>query len=199
MKKIKLIYALFLCFLVGILTGCTSNHITVKEKIDEINYVTVNVQPSGVKYYVDLSAKKLYGYKYATHNNTIYDYDETYQSRLFAFDHFKKVNLLYPIIADQTSVGEVKKSDYVIVKNVKNHSNQRKVIEFLHDYGFKGYKVKIFYNHDCLPIKVQLIDRETKKWKTIAKYSYLHITAKEYEKNWKEYVKEIKAGDFLDE
>ncbi|WP_379802284.1 hypothetical protein [Lactobacillus rodentium] len=99
---------------------------------------------------------------------------------------------------DRITTSEVKKSNYVIIKNVKNRPEQRKIIDIWHDDGFKGYKVKIFYNHDCLPVKVQLIDRETNKWKTIAKYSYPHITAKEYEKNWKEYVKEIREGDFVD-
>ncbi|GBG04650.1 hypothetical protein NR996_02870 [Lactobacillus rodentium] len=68
----------------------------------------------------------------------------------------------------------------------------------MHDDGFKGYRVKIFYNHDCLPIKVQLIDRETNKWKTVVTYSYPHITAKQYEKNWEKYRKEVKKGYYED-
>ena len=195
MKKIKLIYALFLCFLIGILTGCTNNHTTIKEKIDKTNYVTIEL-PSTL--HMDLSGKRWYGNGHAIRKDMDYTYEGTYSTTNGGFNYYKDIYLLYPIIADKTTVEEVKKSNYVIVKDVKNNSKQKKLMQFLHDYGFKGYKVKIFYNHDCLPIKVQLIDRETNKWKTITKYSYPHISSKQYEKNWKNYVKEVKEGYFLD-
>ena len=199
MKKAKIIYILFLCILMGIITGCTNNYTTVKEKIDKANFVRVELSSSRDPLNMDLATKRLYGgICVGVDDDTIYDYPDTYQDKLLGFNYTKKVNALYPFIADQTTVGEVKKSNYVIVKNVKNNSEQKKLMDFLHDYGFKGYKVKIFYNHDCLPVKVQLIDRETNKWKTITKYSYPHITAKEYEKNWKEYVKKVKKGYFVD-
>ncbi|QNQ80629.1 hypothetical protein [Lactobacillus sp. PV034] len=199
MKNVKIIFAMFVLFLIESVAGCVNTQETINENIKKANIVTLHLQKSGVKLYFNLAAKKLYGDSQGVKNNTVYDYDDNYQDKLLGFNYTKKINLLYPLIADKTTVGEVKRSDYVIVKNVKNNSEQKKLMDFLHDYGFKGYRVKIFYNHDCLPVKVQLIDRETNKWKTIAKYSYPRITAKQYEKNWKEYVKKIKAGDFLDE
>ena len=192
----KIIYTLFLCFLVGILTGCTDNCTTIKEKVDQASYVTVNLPPT---LHMDLASKRWYGNGHAVRKDIDYSYEGPYQTKIRSFYYYKKICLLYPIIADQVKVGKVKESNYVIVKNVKSKSDQRKIIDIWHGDGFKGYRVKIFYNHECLPVKVQLIDRETNKWKTAVKYSYPHITAKQYEKNWKEYVKEIKAGDFLDE
>ena len=198
MKKIKLIYALFLCFLVGMITGCTNNHVTVKEKIDQANYVRVYLPSSGISLNVNLSIKQWYGYKWAVKDDLLYTYDGNFRDNDLGFKYFKKSYFLYPIIADKTTVNKVKQSNFVIVKDIRNNSEQKKIINIWHGDGFKGYKVKIFYNHECLPVKVQLIDREKNKWETIAKYSYPHITAKEYERNWKEYVKEVKKGYFID-
>ena len=198
MKKVKIIFAMFILFLIGSVAGCANTQETINENIKKANIVTLHLQKSGVNLYFDLAAKKLYGDGQGVKNNTVYDYDDNYQDKLLGFNYTKKVELLYPLIADKTTIGEVKNSNYVIVKNVKNNSEQKKLMDFLHDYGFKGYRVKIFYNHDCLPIKVQLIDKDTNKWKTITKSSYPHISSKQYEKNWKKYVKEVKAGYYLD-
>ncbi|QNQ80627.1 hypothetical protein [Lactobacillus sp. PV034] len=199
MKKIKFIYILFSFIFIGTITGCTNNQAIIKEKIDKANYVRIYLPSSGISLDMNLSTKQWYGYKWVVKDSLLYTYDGKVRDNKLSFNYFRNLYFLYPILEDRITTSEVKKSNYVIVKNVKNRPEQKKIVDVWHDDGFKGYKVKIFYNHDCLPVKVQLIDRETNKWETIAKYSYPHITAKEYEKNWKEYVKEIKAGDFLDE
>ena len=196
MKKYRPIYVLFLCILVGVITGCANNHTTVKEKVDQANYIKIKFPQSGVIQYVDLSAKRLYGNGTAAIGDTIYAYQIIFHNKYLGFNYFKRKDMLYPIVADNTTAGEVKRSNYVIVKNVKNKLDQRKIIDIWHGDGFKGYKVKVFYNNDCLPVKVQLINRETSRWTTIVKYSYLNLTHKEYKNNWKNYVKQVRAGEF---
>ncbi|GBG04641.1 hypothetical protein NR996_02835 [Lactobacillus rodentium] len=196
MKKVRIIYTIFFCALFGTFMGCSNNHTTIKEKIDKASCVTVELPPT---LHMNLTSKRWYGNGHAVKKNVEYSYDGTYESKISGFYYYRNIFLLYPILADQTRVDEVKKSNYVIVKDVKNNSEQRKIINVWHDDGFKGYKVKVFYNQECLPVKVQLIDRETNKWKTGVKYTYPGISSQQYEKNWKEYLKEIKAGDFLDE
>ena len=64
MKKIKIIYALFLCILVGILSSCSNNHTTVKEKIDQASDVQVYIpidKDSGTTIDMNLFYKKYYG------------------------------------------------------------------------------------------------------------------------------------------
>ena len=91
MKKIKLIYTLFLCILMGMITGCTNNYTTIKEKIDKQNYVTVYLQKPGVKVYMNLSAKRWYGgICVGVVNDTVYDYDDTYQDKSLGFNYTKK-------------------------------------------------------------------------------------------------------------
>ena len=200
-KKFKIIYVLFLCILVGMLSSCSNNHTTVKEKIDQANDVQVYIpidKDTGTTLDMNLFYKKYYGDKDAVKGDTVYGYEDTFPSKWLGFNYTKKINLLYPIIADETTESEVKRSNYVIVKNVKNGPEPKKIIDVWHDDGFKGYKVKIFYNHDCLPVKVQLIDRDTNNWKTVVTYSYPHITAKQYEKNWEKYRKEVKEGYYVD-
>ena len=198
MKKIKLIYALFLCFLVGILTGCTDNHTTVKEKVDQASYVRVYLPSSGISLNMNLSTKQWYGYKWAVKDDIAYTYDGNFRADWLSFDYFKNINLLYPIVADKTTVGKVRQSNYMIVKEIKNNPVQRKIIDIWHDNGHKGNKMKVFYNYDCLPIKVQMIDDNTNKWETIVEYSYPKLTSKQYEKNWKNHKKEIKDGEYID-
>ena len=198
MKKVRIIHILFLCIFVGTLIGCSNEHTTVKQKIDQANYVRIYLPSSGISLDMNLSTKQWYGYKWAVKDRLVYTYDGKVRDNKLSFNYFRNLYFLYPIIADKTTVNKVKQSNFVIVKDIRNNSEQKKIINIWHGDGFKGYKVKIFYNHECLPVKVQLIDREKNKWETIAKYSYPHITAKEYERNWKEYVKEVKKGYFVD-
>ena len=183
----------------GVIEGCSYNRTLIKEKINQANYIRVDIPESGSRTYVNLSTKQLYGDGTGVSENTIYAYKKTFKNKWLGFDYFKKTYLFYPIIADNTKSNEVRKSNYVIVKEVKNISKQKKVIDVWDRHGYKGTRVKVFYNHDCLPIKVQMVDDDTNKWKTIVKYSYFKSTPQKYEKNWKSYVKQVKAGEFLDE
>lgn len=124
---------------------------------------------------------------------------KTFDDKYFGFDYFKDIYFLYPIIADDTTIREVRSSNYVIIKDIKTNSTQKKIIDVWDKHGYKGHKLKVFYNHNYLPIKVQMVDDETNKWMTLVKYSYFKSTPQKYERNWKNYVKQVKAGYFLDE
>ena len=41
-----------------------------------------------------------------------------------------------------------------------------------------------------------MVDDETNKWMTLVKYSYFKSTPQKYERNWKNYVKKVRAGEF---
>ena len=196
MKKIKIILLLFI--LMELLSSCSNSQTTVKEKIDQANYVRVEFPQSGVIQYVDLAAKRRYGNETGAISDTIYAYQIVFHNKFMGFNYFKRKDMLYPIITDNIRITEVRKSKYIIVKDVKNKANQKNLIDIWHGDGFKGYKVRIFYNHDYLPIKVQLISKETSKWTTIIKYSYLHINHTEYKDNWNKYVKRVRSGEFED-
>ncbi|QNQ80631.1 hypothetical protein [Lactobacillus sp. PV034] len=189
---------MFLCVFVGTLIGCSNEHATVKQRIDQANYVRVYLPSSGISLDMNLSTKQWYGYKWAVKDDIAYTYNGNFRADWLSFNYFKKINLLYPIVADKTTISKVRKSNYLIVKEVRNNSNQKEIIDIWHDNGHKGNKMKVFYNHACLPIKVQMLDADTNKWKTIVKYSYPNLTQKKYERNWKNHVKEIKDGEYID-
>ena len=87
-----------MCISIAVVAGCTNNHTTIKEKIDEENFVTVNLKKSGVKIYMDLSAKRWYGgICVGVVNNTVYNYRNTYQDKLLGFNYTKKNKFIISI------------------------------------------------------------------------------------------------------
>ena len=196
MKKNKIYFALLIFSFVIIFAGCRCNQKTVKEKVNQANFVIVDLPISGSKSYIDLNNKYMYGDGYGVREDNVYTYKETFKAKWLGFNRYKKIDFLYPIVADNTTVSKVRASNYMIVKDVNKY---KEIIDIWHGNGYKGHKMKVFYNHDCLPIKVQMVDDDTNKWKTIVKYSYFKSTPEKYERNWKNYVKKAKAGYFLDE
>lgn len=98
--------------------------------------MTIELPPA---LHIDLNSKRGYGNGHAVKNNMDYGYEGTYPTKIREFYYYKKICLLYPIIADKTIVDEVKRSNYVIVKDVKKIAKEREIIDIWHDDGFKGY------------------------------------------------------------
>lgn len=142
----------------------------------------------------------MYGDGWAAKNNTIYTFLKTYDSKSEGFNDFKKNYMLYPFIADHTTEDEVKKANYVIVKNVDEIDKivwQKHVVNYWSRWDY--WNVKIIYNHACLPIKLQYKDKDTNnEWLTIVKYTYFNSTPQEYASKFKKYIKQVKAGKFID-
>lgn len=201
-KKVKVIYIFFLCILMGTIRGSTNNPPTVKGKIDQANYIIVDFPIVEIRggcslTYVNLNNKEMYGDGWAAKNNTIYTFLKTYNSKSEGFNDFKKNYMLYPFIADHTREDEVKRANYVIVKNVDEIVWENRVVN---NWGSSNYQyIKVFYDHACLPIKVQFMDPDSNnEWITIAKYTYFSSTPQEYANKFKKYIKEVKAGKFID-
>ena len=194
MKKI-LIYVVYIFSCIFIFTACSNGSMTIKENVDNSNYISVALSNSQNKINVDLKSKRYYGDGYASNGDIFYSNNHPYRSKNFGFDNFKAWTLTYPLIANSTTINEVRRSNYVIEKKITN----TKYKEFFNESGWVNNKVKIFYNHKCLPVKVQTMNSRTKKWTTHIKLSYYKSTHKEYKKKWNAYVKRIKAGEFEDE
>ncbi|GBG04646.1 hypothetical protein LrDSM24759_05600 [Lactobacillus rodentium] len=75
MKKVRIIHILFLCVFVGTLIGCSNEHTTVKQKIDQASYVRIYLPSSGISLNMNLSTKQWYGYKWAVKDRLLYTYD----------------------------------------------------------------------------------------------------------------------------
>ena len=187
--------SLLLCFVT--MSACSENSITVKESIDKANFISVKFfdGASTVVEYVNLKDKMVYGDGMARKGNMYYANNMPYSSDRYGFNSSINGIMLYPIIADNTSKIQIIHSNYVIKKKITNFRDK----ELLSGDIWVNNKVKIFYNHKCLPVKVQTMNSRTKKWTTHIKLSYYKSTHKEYKKKWNAYVKRIKAGEFEDE
>ncbi|NEF97410.1 hypothetical protein FEE37_12090 [Lactobacillus murinus] len=147
MKKKMYIFLSFLLILVFFLTSCSNNQVTVKEKIDKANYVIVNIRPQFEQlYYLDLKSKLYYGDGNASDNNLYYADNHPYSNKKLGFEHFKNVDMLYPIIADKTSTPKIQRSNFIIEKEI---TKPKYIINILRGNGFTGNKIKIFYNRQC--------------------------------------------------
>ena len=70
MKKI-LIYVVYIFSCIFIFTACSNGSMTIKENVDNANYISVTLSNSQNKINVDLKSKRYYGDGYASNGGNI--------------------------------------------------------------------------------------------------------------------------------